>query len=488
MTANDRSRRALTRIVELVPVGLVIIAEAAWISVLGGLIQEFTLHDPQLGIPQLALVVASGAVVAHTIGPRLGRRWPPVALVLVVVAGVLGMLASGASRASLSAGIGPALAAHPGGILAGLALLRGFAHARLPLAEGTLTRLLALGAPGLAFAALLGGLIAEPYRSWFLADTLVASIVFVGSTVLALAFARLGAIGDDRGIDWRRNPAWLGLTLLLLIAAIAAALPLAAVAGTAIPILVGLAFGPLMILGLAAGLDRTGRRVLIALGVIVVIIYVRSLLGGVGVPLPGQPPAGGVADAANPDADRMMTIGVGGLLILAGVAAVLLLVALWMRRTHVDEDDDLEETRVVDRGTTDDGSEPRHRRRFGRRPDPVGAVAAYVTLLADLDKHPFLRREAGETPAEHAARLREAGTAALPLDLLAADYALVRDGGLRLTAGEERRAVERWRSLRRSLPRWAREHAAVTGAIGTDTVVPRAVEPTEGSRTGVRAG
>ena len=158
-------------------------------------------------------------------------------------------------------------------------MLRGFAHARLPLAERTLTRLLAFGAPGLAFAALLGGIIVEPYRGRFLADALAASILFIGSTVLALAFARLGAIGDQQGIDWRRNPAWLALSVLLLIGVIAAALPLAAIAGTAIPILISLALGPMLVLGLAAGLPRWGRRLLIFLGIIVGFLFLRSLFG-----------------------------------------------------------------------------------------------------------------------------------------------------------------------------------------------------------------
>ena len=192
------------------PLVLVCIAEAAWISVVGGLVQEFTLHQPEIGIAHLAVLVAIGATIANVAATRLGRRWPVVAFVLVVAAGPAGLLASGAARASLSAGSGPrwprirAVSSPGSRCSAGSPI-------RLPLAERTLTRLLAFGAPGLAFAALLGGIIVEPYRGRFLADALAASILFIGSTVLALAFARLGAIGDQRGIDWRRNPAWLAL-------------------------------------------------------------------------------------------------------------------------------------------------------------------------------------------------------------------------------------------------------------------------------------
>jgi hypothetical protein len=480
--APNASRRAASRVLLLAPVALVVVAEAAWISVVGGLIQEFTLHQPELGIAELAVVVGIGAIAAHVAAPRLGRAWPFAALALVVLAAAVGMLASGAARGALTAGIVAALAAHPGGLLAGLAMLRGFAHARLPLAEGTLTRLLAFGTPGLAFAALMGGLISEPYRSRFLADTLIASVVFVGSTVLALAFARLGAVGGQQGVDWRRNPAWLALTLLLLVGAIALSLPMAVIAGTVLSILIGVALGPMLIAGLAAGFDKTGRRVLFFLALVVGIIAIRSLFGteNLGVTDTTAP---GAVGTGNPDADRMMTIGLGGLLVAAIVAGILLLVALWMLRTKPPEDEPLEEERVVDRGGPNEPA-ARRARRFGRRPTPVGAVEAYTALLEDLEKHPVVRRLAGETPTEHAARIR-AGGPELSLDLLAADYGLARYGGLALTAAEHRRAVERWRELRKRL---AARVAPPTEEVEGEPTAVEVPEPGEGSRTGFRAG
>jgi hypothetical protein len=62
-----------------------------------------------------------------------------------------------------------------------------------------------------------------------------------------------------------------------------------------------------------------------------------------------------------------------------------------------------------------------------------------------------VRRDPSETPAEHARRLRGDGVGALSLDLLAADYALARFGGLGLGEREDRRAVGRWRQLRTRL-------------------------------------
>src|SRR5947207_2731691 len=133
VSPGSRARRmpGVEIVVELAPVVLIALAEAAWISVAAGLLQEFSLHDSGLGVP------------------------------------------------------------------------------------------------GLAVAAAAGGLVVDPYRTRFLDDSLVAAIVFVAAAILALALTRLDAIGTDGGFDWRRNPRWLVLTIAMVIAAIAVAIPLA---------------------------------------------------------------------------------------------------------------------------------------------------------------------------------------------------------------------------------------------------------------------
>ena len=450
--------------IELAPLPLVIVAEAAWISVLSGLIEEFALRQPEIGLPTFAIFVTLGTVVARVIGVRAGARWPAVALLLIAIAAIAGVLASSAARTALADGIGPAVAAHPGGLLAGLAVLRGYAYAQLPIAEGTVSRLLALGAPGLAVASLIGGLIGEPYRSRFLADAFSAAIVFVGSTVLALAFARLAVLGADHGLDWRRNPSWLAMTLVLLVVVVVAALPLAAIAGTAISILVGVALGPLIIVGMATAFDRTVRRVLLLLGLAAVIVYILVALFGRSNLPPGPTIPGFGGPAAPSPVEQLLTVSIGGLILILAVAGMLVLIALWMRQARPGRDDLVEEIRMVDRSGVEG---PRRRRaRRSRRDEPIDAVAAYVALVEELARHPLVRRSAGETPAEHAARLRAAGARPVPalgLDLLAADYALVRDGGVSLTAKEDRRAVDRWRRLRGGLARWAKAQTRDAG-------------------------
>lgn len=470
---GHRARAAVGAIVELTPVAFVVIAEAAWISVLGGLIQEFSQHDPVLGIPGLAAFVAGGIAAARLLGPRLGARWPIVALGLVAVGGLAGCLVAADAGVALANGLGPALAAHPGGVVAGLAILRGFAHARLPLAEGTVTRLLSIGVPGLAVAALLGGAIGDPFRARFLADALGGSIVFVAATVLALAFARLGAIGVDGGFDWRGNPVWLGLTMLLLILAIVAAIPLSAVAGTALSVLVSIALGPLLLLGLATGLDRTARRLLVFFVAAGVVVWLLAR-GPIEVALPDPNVPGAAGQGPPSPVEQMVTASLGGLLLLAAVVGLFLLIALWMR--HVRPVDDL----VTEERSIDPAGDPgvprlRRNRLFGRRSDPATAAAAYVALVDDLDRHPDVRRAAAETPAEHAARLRSIGRSDLSLHLLAADYALARYGGVELPAREDRRAVGRWRVLRRRVttppPGW-QPPAHRPGALAPDAAPP----------------
>ena len=104
----------------------------------------------------------------------------------------------------------------------------------------------------------------------------------------------------------------------------------------------------------------------------------------------------------------------------AVIVAILILVRLWMRQIGPVETDP-NEIRTIDRG--DEPSRAGHASRRRRR----------------------------ATPAEHARRLRDDGVGALGLDLLAADYALARFGGVSLGDREDRRAVGRWRHLRSRL-------------------------------------
>jgi len=106
---SSRVADTASRIVEIVPVAFAVVAEAAWISVIGGLLQEFAFREPVLDIPLIAVFVALGIVAARLLGRRLERGWPFVALAIVVAAGIVGWLASPPARAALDAGVAPAI-------------------------------------------------------------------------------------------------------------------------------------------------------------------------------------------------------------------------------------------------------------------------------------------------------------------------------------------------------------------------------------------
>jgi hypothetical protein len=431
-------------LLQLIPLALAIVAEAAWISVVAGLLQEYALRGPALGIAAFSAFVAVGVLAARLLGARLGARWPLVALALMVVAGCIGWLASAEARTALTeVGLGHGLAVHPGGWLAGVAVLRGFAHARPAVVEQTLARLLSVGIPGMALAAFAGGMVAEPWRGLFLAEALVAAIAFATCATLSLAMARLTAIGAASGFDWRRNPAWVGLLVVLVAVTAALAVPVSSVAGPLISLLVGLSIGPFILIGFVIGFDRRAIRILAAfVGAALVLVAVLTLIGNAAQPAPA---VGGVSapPAAPPEPGQEIAIG-AALIVLAAIVATVILAKLWMRRVAVTEGA-VAETRTIDRG---DGRRPGRATRRRRRSTPVDAITAYVALDEDLAGQAELRRQPAETPAEHAHRLRAGGRRELAMDLLAADYALARFAGIELSPLENRRAVARWRALR----------------------------------------
>jgi hypothetical protein len=296
-------------------------------------------------------------------------------------------------------------------------------------------------------------MIAEPHRARFLADATVAVVVFAAASVLALALVRLSSVGAGQGFDWRRNPTWVALLVVLVLTTLAIAVP-ASIASPLIALVAGAAVGPLIVVALVIGFERRMLKTMlfVGIGAIVVIAVVRFLGGG---PAQINVSGGGGGSAAPPGVGPSESIGLL-FVVLAAMILVLVLARMWTRRSR-HETSDVDEVRSIDRG---DGEADRPRpRRFARRrglPDPTDAVSAYLRLLADLEPREAARRDAAETPAMHAARLRAAGGADLGLDLLAADYALARFAGVSLSDAEDRRAIGRWRRLRSSLGRPAR--------------------------------
>ena len=440
-TETTSGSRGMGAVFPYVPLGLALIAEASWIAVIAGLLDAFTLHEPVTGVPELLLAAVAGVVASRALGPRLGDRWSRVAVALAALAGLIGWLTS------------PNLVGSPGGWLAGVAFVRGMAHARLPVDPQRIGTLLAVGVPGLAVAAILGGMVTEPWRGDFREAAQAQVLLFLVTGVSALALARLGEAGAGARIDARRNPAWLMLLGGLVLAATALAIWVGATAGSTIATIAAALVVPLLVVGFVAGFDRRTLRILMISVVVMGALgfIIRTLTaGGAGfvggtVP-PAIPPAQG-----NPQAQTGLALGLLAVVLIAALLGVMLLAGLWLRRRGgdpVDEDED----RVIDRGGELDAPRRRTVRRFARRRHaPTDAVGAYLALLASLEGRDPVARAAGETPTEHARRLRQAGHGAFPLDLLAADVGLVRFAGLTLGPGEDRKAVARAERARRAL-------------------------------------
>ena len=262
--------RAMGAVFPYVPLALALIAEAAWIAVIAGLLDAFTLHEPVTGVPELLLAAVAGVVAARVLGPRLGDRWSRAAVGLAALAGLIGWLTS------------PNLVGSPGGWLAGVAFVRGMAHARPPVDPQRIGTLLAVGVPGLAIAAILGGMVTEPWRGDFLDAAQAQVLLFLVTGVSALALARLGEAGAGARIDARRNPAWLMLLGGLVLATMALAIWVGATAGSTIATIAGVLVVPLLVVGFVAGFDRRTLRILL------ISVVVMGVLGFIIRPLTGR--------------------------------------------------------------------------------------------------------------------------------------------------------------------------------------------------------
>lgn len=451
-TVNRSAPRARTigRGLDLLPTLLALVAEGSWIGVVHALLGPPPTDAIDLSPIVLAGFAAVGLLVGRGFAPRLGRRWPAAAVGLTCLAAVAGWLSATTTRSALAS---PeplvALLVNPAGWLTGLAFIRGLAHAQ-PTDEGVRSPI-PIGLPVIAVAILVGGAIAEPGRSAFLDAALPSTIVFVATATLATALGRASALGRTAGFDWQANPAWLGLLIAFVAGVLVLAVPASHAVGAAVIVFIGALPVPLLILGLVVGLDRRLLRVLVLLTAVIgaIVVVIRLVAGPPSTPDPFRTTR--VPPIPTPNPEWLPTVGILLLLVLAGVG-VGVLAAIWMRRAPERGDGDVAEERTIDFGAG--GASTRLRRptfRLRRSRPPSDGPTAYLAMLRELAADPALERRAGETPAEHARRLREGGIAGRvgrAVDLLAADYELAQFGSVRLTPGENRRALARWRRIR----------------------------------------
>ena len=455
-------RPGVTRdLLDLLPPTLDAIAEGAWLAIAYLVLQVLGAHGPiLLGPIQFAALAGLGIAISRGALPWSGRGPLAAATVIAALGGWL--VAPQARDAVLLGHPDQALAFHAGGFLAGIAVLRGAAHGEAADDDLELSRLLAWGLPGLAVPWLLAQAVGPGGRAAFLEPAFVATLTFVVATLLAIALARLDALGSRSGVDWRNNPAWLLVLLLVVAATIVVGLPLAAALGIPLDAALRGAIGPLWFLVMAAI-----AVVAIPFGLIATaLVYVVRALLGPARPLP--PVATSTVHGFNPESATGLPSPVFAVIAIAIVVAVLVVLAWQLlpaigarRATTVGE-----ERGIVLPGTPfrPSLSLPRFRSRPAAPPPPHDAVTAYVAAIGDLGAVPSLARATDETPASHTRRLRTSGRGMTALDLLAADYALVRYAGRPISRAEDRRGLERWRRIRAQ----ARAVAAAGDAGGND--------------------
>ncbi|HTC85536.1 MAG TPA: DUF4129 domain-containing protein, partial [Candidatus Acidoferrum sp.] len=372
----------------------------------------------------------------------------------LVVIGIGGWLVEGLSLARLAA-FDPAgaIAAHPGGPLLALAALRGVIRGGA-LADVTIGDSL-LGGPayGVAIAWVLGGALADPGRSSFAAEALGPTLLYVVAGPAGSAIGRVAELSRVDGFSWTANRTWLALLAGAFIA-LAGAAALGAVGGldairSSAPLLIAL----VLIVAAARGPEprrRPGdrRKSLVAWFIVFAVILIIVVLPLHPLTQQAHQPLGPTVPTDNDPASRQG----GAFLLIAGSAVTAVVVLYMLRRRWASARlarTELGDDRFVDVGFSGFANlgrwRPARRARVG---PPTDAAAAYRAALAALATDPATRRSPGETPIAHARRLRTDGAGGLALDLLAADYQLIRFGGRDLTVAEERRAMSRWQIIR----------------------------------------
>lgn len=419
--------------------------QGAWLTLAYVLVQRIAgdgeLH---LGLAELAGAALAGLLLARHGRALSRRRYAGLLVSITLAATFLGWI--GPMLQSLGAGdLRAALLANPGGLLAGIAVIRGTAHADAASDGATVEGMLGPGLLGLAvfwMIATLIGLVALPALA---GTALTASVAFVTATLLALGLARLAELRHE-GMEQGDSRRWLGLLLGVTGLMLLVSLPLAAVLG--VPLLAALTgvLGPFAPLLSAALLLLAVPFAFLAGWLVEVFTALGRLLGAhaaqnaVSSIAPGPvslpPLLGGGGEASGP-----LLL----LITLIGVVGVALIVARMLRRPalgHLVRP--ASEVRATELPTPHLVL-PRLRRAH-RRSLPRTAREAYLAALEALGRSPSTARQSAETPAEHARRLR-ASELGQPLARLAADYQLDAFGGRVLSEPEERRAIDRWRRL-----------------------------------------
>ena len=423
--------------------------EGAWLTLANVLLQWLKKTGQlDLNILYFTLAVGVGMVISRSARQLPQSRYAMVITVAVVAAALVGALASGAA-ANDAGGFVRAAVLDPGVWLLGIAVLRGAAHGEPGTGYST-ERVFSYGIPAMVVFWLLATVSGMTEDSTFTTAAFTATLSFVAAGLLSLGLSRLSDLAVD-AVDRGARRRWLVLVSSVVGVVLLMGIPLSAVLGVPVASAVAGVLGPLApvliyvfylmsipifwLLDLIASLFQPGN------GRPLPSIFVPT-------PLPTNlPPLFDKPTGPPPDMTWVLFVLVG-----VGVLVLLRLVTLLLARPVVgDPGADAAEVRASEPITLPHLPHIARPRLPARRAAPRTAIEAYRQSLAALADGPHARL-AVETPREHSLRVRDADVGR-DVRRLATDYQLDVFAGVRLTAAETRRALERWRRIVRQARR-----------------------------------
>lgn len=398
--------------------------------------------DARYGLVAFAVATAIGLVLARALRRATWNSYlsvvPGVAIVVGAAGGLLVEVTTGVAADPL------VLLRDPGAWLLGVAVLRGTAHAELDDEGFTIDRLLRVAIPGLVIFWLVGALSGLAADRAFTAEAFGATLTLVSSALLGLGLARLGELQVE-AIDLAARRRWLALLLGVTALVMLVGLPLAALLQVPLATAAAGATGPLATLVIVS-FTLMAIPVLFAVSALVDVVGHMDFNVGF-----ASPPIGGTGGSSAPPELLTVVALVLGLIVVMDLLTIIVVVAAVLRRRRRRRRGPGPETREGESvwfGPLPRVPQLRRWRRWWRSPrDAIEAYRFSLEALAGRDE----ARRPGETPREHAARLR---TSPIGLSVagLAADYQLRALGGRGLSAAEEGRAHARWQRI----TRWAR--------------------------------
>ena len=206
--------------------------EAAWIALLYTLVGSLALGVPgPLSIVAFAGAALVGSGYARWAAQDERRPYRTPLAVLVVSAALVGWLVPlGARTTHLVDAPMAVFGAHPGGILLGLAVLRGSAHVK-PEDDERIAEI-ALG-PGLGFVALVWAMLTisgGTQQGSTVDAAFAATITYATAALLSMGLARVIGLHDAGEVGAGRRT-WIGVLVAVVAVMLAVAMPLALVVG-----------------------------------------------------------------------------------------------------------------------------------------------------------------------------------------------------------------------------------------------------------------